>query len=355
MSTKNSSTHTKKYKLALSIIHMVYRLINSTFNLKELLIRLTKLICQVLHADYCLIVILDHSKNNCILKAISHPKRKAFFNRNSKKINGVEAKIIRTGNYLFKDFVLGIPLVTEDTIGAIVIRRSRETKRAFSQFDCEMLTSVSEQAVTAIRNLQLYEEQQKLVLGSIKSIVTLLDKKVPVKYTHTPMLSSLVLDLAKELSLSEKAMYTLKYASLLHDAGKIDIPSNILTKTKKLTTREYRIIKKHPIKGVEIIKPLEFLKPVIPIILHHHEKYNGTGYPSGFKKKQIPIEARIMAVVDAFEAMTAGRPYRNTVTFRDALEEIKKNSGTQFDPQVVQAFLKIIKKKKFKKRLSSKH
>ena len=255
---------------------------------------------------------------------------------------------------IIKDFVVGIPLITEDTIGAIIVKRSKKTNR-FNQFDYEILTSVAEQAVTAIKNLQLYEEQQKTVLGSIKSIVTLLDKKVPVKYTHTHKFSDLVLDLAKELSLSEKEMYILKHASLLHDAGKIDIPTNILTKTKKLTAEEYQIIKKHPIRGVEIIRPLEFIKPVIPIMLHHHERYDGSGYPSGLKKKQIPIEARIMAVADAFDAMTSGRPYRNTASLNEAIEEITKNSGTQFDPQVVEAFLRMVKKKKFNKSLKIKH
>jgi HD-GYP domain-containing protein (c-di-GMP phosphodiesterase class II) len=329
---------------------MVYRLINSTFNLRELLLRLTRLICQVLHADYCLIVIVDSARRNCILKAISSPRRRIFSNKKNKMKKTVEARIIRTGNAIFKDDMLGVPLITEDTIGAIVIKRLPGSK-AFTQFDYEMLMSIGEQSVTAIKNLQLYEEQQKLVLGSIKSIVTLLEKKAPVKYTHKPFFSDLVMDMARELSLSERQTRRLKQASLLHDAGKVDIPPDILTKTEKLTDDEYGIIKKHPMKGVEIIKPLEILKPLMPIILHHHEKYDGSGYPSGLKKGQIPIEARIMAVADAFEAMTSGRPYRNTVKFNEAVEEIKENSGTQFDPKVVEAFLRIIKKKKFKKNI----
>jgi len=344
----------KRYKLALSIIHMVYRLINSTFNLKELLLRLTKLICQVLQSDFCSIVITGPSKNNCVLRAKFSQGKRTFVNKKSRIKNGIESKIIKRGNTIFEKYILGVPLITEDTIGAIIIRRLKRND-AFNQFDYEMLISVAEQAVTAIRNLQLYEEQQKIVLGSIKSIVTLLDKKVPAKYSHTPRFSGLVLDLAKELSLSERKIYILKHASLLHDAGKVDIPIDILTKNEKLTEEEYKIIKKHPIKGVEIIKPLEFIKPVIPIILHHHERYDGTGYPAGLKKRQIPIEARIMAVADAFEAMTSGRPYRSTVSLNEAIEEIKKNSGSQFDPQVVEVFLKVIKKKKFKKILRDSH
>jgi HD-GYP domain-containing protein (c-di-GMP phosphodiesterase class II) len=131
---------------------------------------------------------------------------------------------------------------------------------------------------------------------------------------------------------------------MLHDTGKVDIPLEILTKTTKLTPKEYKIIKTHPLKGAQILRPLQILKPVIPIIMHHHERYNGTGYPSKLKKGQIPQGARIMAVADAFEAMVYGRPYRERMSVDIAVREIKKKSGTQFDPKVVEAFLKVAKK-----------
>jgi HD-GYP domain-containing protein (c-di-GMP phosphodiesterase class II) len=127
----------------------------------------------------------------------------------------------------------------------------------------------------------------------------------------------------------------------LHDAGKIEVPVQILTKTTKLTPEEFQIMKRHPEQGAELLKHFQQLKPVIPIIMHHHEKYDGSGYPSRLKKGQIPLGARIMAVADAFEAMVYGRPYRERINFDNALREIKNKSGTQFDPKVVDAFLKI--------------
>jgi len=146
------------------------------------------------------------------------------------------------------------------------------------------------------------------------------------------------------MRLDEKQIQSLKYASFLHDAGKVDIPPEILTKTTKLTTQEYNIIKRHPLKGAQILRPLQVLKPVIPIIMHHHERYDGTGYPSRLKKGQIPQGARIMAVADAFEAMVYGRPYRERKNIISAIKEVKKKSGSQFDPKVVDAFLKVIRK-----------
>ncbi len=206
-----------------------------------------------------------------------------------------------------------------------------------------MLNTISEQAIIGIKNLQLFEEQQKIVLGSIKSLVSLLDTRVPQEYTHSPYFGRLVMAIAHQMRLDEKQIESLKYAGLLHDAGKIDIPLEILTKTTKLTAKEYNIIKKHPIKGAQILRPLQILKPAIPIIMHHHEKYDGTGYPSRLKKGQIPLGARIMAVADAFEAMVYGRPYKERIDIHSALKEIKKKSEKQFDPKVVEAFLKISK------------
>ncbi|MFH1655526.1 MAG: HD domain-containing phosphohydrolase [Candidatus Omnitrophota bacterium] len=350
MSTKNSLIHTKKYKIALSIIHMVYRLINSTLILKELIPRLAKLICHVLNAQYCTIVLLDPKKEVSVLRVVLSQKKKKISGKKVKLKNGLENRIIRSGLTYLKKSTLGVPLIGENVFGAIIVKR-KEGQRTFEIFDQEILIAISEQAVTAIRNLQLYEEQQKIVFGSIKSLVTLLDKKMPTLSSHMTKYASIVTEIAKELHLGEVQIRSLQHASLLHDAGKIDIPLEILTKRDKLTSAEYGIIKSHPKKSAEIIKPLQILKPVIPIILCHHEKYDGSGYPAGLKGDQIPIEARIMAVADAFEAMIAGRPYKNIRTIKQAVDEIKRNAGTQFDPKVVEAFLKVTKKRKFKKYL----
>lgn len=239
--------------------------------------------------------------------------------------------------------MLAMPLVSEDIMGLIVLRRTKNEMQ-FDRAEQEILVTLLEQAMIGIKNLQLYEEQQKLVFGSIKSLVTLLDTRVPQEYSHTPYFGRLVRMIAQEMRLDEKQVESIEYASLLHDAGKAGIPMEILTKTTKLTPDEFQIIKHHPAKGAQILRHFQILKPVIPIIMHHHEKYNGTGYPSRLKKGQIPIGARIMAVADAFEAMVYGRPYRERILIDEAIKEVKMKSGTQFDPKVVEAFLKIIKK-----------
>jgi putative nucleotidyltransferase with HDIG domain len=287
--------------------------------------------------------LLDATKKYSLLKCLTSDRKKYTLDKKMKVTSRIEKRIIKKLSSIKTDNTLGIPIISEDIIGLIIIKR-KKTAPVFNSFEQDMLMTLVEQAITGIKNLQLYEEEQKVVFGSIKSLVTLLDTRVPQEYTHSPYFSRLVTAIGHQMHLDEKKIESLKYASLLHDTGKVDIPLEILTKTTKLTPREYNIIKRHPLKGAQILRPLQILKPVIPIIMHHHERYDGTGYPSRLKKGQIPEGARIMAVADAFEAMVYGRPYRERKDIASAVKEIKKKSGTQFDPKAVEAFLKVIKK-----------
>jgi len=348
MNIKNYSTPTKQYRFLVSAVHSIYRLLNSTYELKELTSRMGRLFCQFFNAQYCLIVLLDSSKKYSTIKCLIKDNKKLIVDKKAKVSGRVEEKIIKSSSAVRKGSLLGVPLICEDVLGFIIIKRTK-VHQPFDKFDQEMLMNMAEQAVIGIKNLQLYEEQQKIVFGSIKSLVTLLNTRVPREYTHSPHFSKLVCALGSEIHLGEKQIESLKYASLLHDTGKIDIPDEILTKTTKLTSQEYDIIKRHPLKGAQILRPLQILRPVIPIIMHHHEKYNGTGYPSHLKGEQIPLGARIMSVADAFEAMVYGRPYRQRMDIDSAIKEIKKKSGTQFDPKIVESFLRVIKK--FNKRI----
>jgi len=159
--------------------------------------------------------------------------------------------------------------------------------------------------------------------------------------------------LAKKLHMSHEDIDSLYYASMLRDAGAIDVPYDILAKTSQLTPEEFKVIRSQPAKSADLIRPVEFLKPVLPIILYRHEKYDGSGYPSGLKKEQIPLGASLMAVVDAFEAMTRERPYKTRLTINEAIEELKQNRGTQFAPKVINAFIELSKHKKFRNYLSN--
>lgn len=150
--------------------------------------------------------------------------------------------------------------------------------------------------------------------------------------------------IAQTLGLPKNDIEIIKEASVLHDLGKIGIPENILLKTGKLTRREREVIKDHPHIGADIIRPIHFLRDIIPVILHHHEWWNGRGYPHQLKKEAIPIGARIVAIADVYQALTTDRPYRKAYPKEMAVRIIRKGSGKQFDPRIVNAFLEILKK-----------
>jgi diguanylate cyclase (GGDEF)-like protein len=151
-------------------------------------------------------------------------------------------------------------------------------------------------------------------------------------------------EIAKMLKLPKNEIEHIRKAAILHDIGKVGINEKILLKKSKLTTREFEIIKKHPQLSTDIIRPLYFLRGTIPLILYHHERWDGKGYPHGLKGNQIPVGARIIAIVDAYRSLTSNRPYRKAYAKSNAMKILKRESGTKFDPQVAAAFLKILSK-----------
>jgi HD-GYP domain-containing protein (c-di-GMP phosphodiesterase class II) len=332
---------------------MVYRLVNSTYNVRELSLRLSRLLCQFIKASSSRVMVIDPETKKIKLVAVFDNKINILLTK-KKDLDNITEKEIRTaeGYVIFEPFMIGLPLVADDNIGAIFVQR-QHGEQPFTEFDKEMLSVVAEQSVTAIKNLQLSEGHQKVILGSIEFIGKLLKERGFASAPHTATYLHIVKALSAKLKMKEDDINNLYYASVLRDAGAIDVPYEILAKRSQLTPEEFAIIRNQPAKSAELIRPVAFLKPVLPIILSHREKYDGTGYPLGLRKDQIPLGASIMAVVEAFEAMTTERPYKKSLSVDAAIDEIKRNSGTQFDPRVVQAFVELSKEKKFRKYLSS--
>ena len=162
---------------------------------------------------------------------------------------------------------------------------------------------------------------------------------------HAESMISIVTKIGRRLNLSNNVIESLKHAAVLHDLGKIGIPDNILHKPGKLTKEEYEIIKKHPQIGAEIIRAVHFLRELVPLILYHHERYDGTGYPKGLKGEGIPLGARIITIADVYQALVSDRPYRKAYSEKEALEIIREGSGTQFDPQMVDVFMEMTQSK----------
>ena len=350
---KNSIPSSKRYRLILSAVHMVYRLVNSTYTVKELTLRLTRLLCQFIRASSATVYLLHPVKKNVITCASFDNQINIWHDRPKDLTDvGKDVVTVTRGASVVKDDCLGIPLVSDDYLGAIFVRR-KKGQAPFNDFDREMLSVFAEQVVTALKNLQLYQEHEQIMSGSIASIDNLLKKQSYLGLTHTPVYMEIVKMIAVYLKMSHDGIKQLEYASLLHDIGIIDVSYDILSKRKQLTSADLKNIRRHTAHSVALIKPVRFLKPVLPIIFYHHEKYDGSGYPSGLKKEQIPLGARIIACVDAFESMVQGRPYRPSLSIDSALDELVKNSSSQFDPKIVDAFVSLASQKKFRKLLSS--
>lgn len=351
--THHSISPTKRYHLVLSAVHMVYRLVNSTYTVKELTLRLTRLLCQFIRASSASIYLVHPTKKNVVVCASFDNQINIWRDKpRDLKDVGEDVLAVTRGATVLKEDCIGLPLVTDDYLGAIFVRRG-VSEEPFNDFDYEMLSVFSEQVVTAMKNLQLNQEHEKIILGSIASIANLLKKQTYSGLTHPPVYMEIVKMLAHHLKVNNEGIKQLEYASLLHDIGIIDVPYDILSKRGGLSSKEFNVIRQHTAHSVALISPVEFLKPVLPIILYHHEKYDGSGYPSGLKKEQIPLGARIIACVDAFEAMVQDRPYRSSLTIEAALHELVKYRGSQFDPKIVDAFVRMASQKKFRKLLSS--
>lgn len=194
---------------------------------------------------------------------------------------------------------------------------------------------------------ELYQKQvelQKHYVDTINALIRALDAKDHYTEDHSLKVTQIAKAIARELELPSNKINTIITACKLHDLGKIGIRESLLLKPGKLTDEEWEEIKRHPVLGAEIIKPLTFLSDVAVLIRQDHERWDGKGYPDGLKGKEIDIGSRVIIVADAYDAITSGRPYKKALSKDEAIEEIKRNSGTQFDPEVIEAFLKVMSK-----------
>lgn len=163
---------------------------------------------------------------------------------------------------------------------------------------------------------------------------------------HSEKVAKLAFIISREMGFSKQKAKKVYWAGLMHDIGKLFIPSKIINKKEELTAEEFELIKKHPQRGYELLNSSEILKPISKYVLYHHEKWNGTGYPEGLKANEIPLISQILGVADAWHAMISQRSYRDSLSFKQALVEIKKNKAKQFSPRVVEAFIVIIENDK---------
>jgi HD-GYP domain-containing protein (c-di-GMP phosphodiesterase class II) len=340
--------------IALSTVHTVHRIINATLDLEELTKRLAHLTAQTVRAKTCSIYLYDASQSprSLIERASTEKPSKSAKRAHALKTGeGIPGRVFKTSEAILNKGALCVPMIDEDVIGVLSLVGKQEG--VFSADDLEILTILAEEAVIAIKNARAYEDQKRVTLEAIQALATILGTRfAKTRKLPSDTLLKITTAVSETLKLSDEERQAIHYATLLKDAGKIGLPDEIIDKPTKLTGEEYQLVRQHSAKGAMIVEKLGNLKPVAPIILYSHEHFDGTGYPNGLKGQDIPIGARLLAVANAFEALIAGRPYRTKSTVKEAIEELKRHEGSQFDPKIVDAFIRNVTKPSIAKLLS---
>jgi len=264
--------------------------------------------------------------------APSELAEKFYIVNDSRAINEFES--LHPSPYRF----LAVTIGQEEKFYGWLGMMSFDLKKIFRRSELRLLISIAEQIAVVIANTDLYRDLERFIINMVKSLVFAIEAKDAYTRGHSERVNRYSMLMADRLGLDPKQQRALNWASILHDIGKIAIPSDILNKPEGLTDAEFDVIKGHPLRGYKILKPLDQLSASLPGIRHHHERIDGRGYPDGLQGGEIPLIARIIAVADTFDAMTSNRAYRRAMAPEKALAVIREVAGTQLDAEIVAVF-----------------
>ncbi|MBI5622787.1 MAG: GAF domain-containing protein [Elusimicrobia bacterium] len=234
-----------------------------------------------------------------------------------------------------------VPLILKAKPVGVICLHGIGATEPFSESNVRFLNLLAAESACILYNFQLVDNLQTFYMEMVQTLARAVDTKDAYTKEHSDRARLRARRLAQEAQLPEPMVRYVEYAALLHDIGKIGIDESILLKPGKLTAEEYEVMKRHPMIGHQILAPVKFLGPVAQMVLYHQEWFNGQGYPEGLKGAEIPMGARIVAVIDAWDAMTSDRPYRKALGREKAVAELRRAAGTQFDPHVVEVFLRV--------------
>jgi putative nucleotidyltransferase with HDIG domain len=222
-----------------------------------------------------------------------------------------------------------------------MVRNGRS--RPFTTGDLQSLSIISSKAASAIENSRLYDQLETAYLSTIRALANAVEARDCCTRGHTERVTHIAEVMARHMGWSEEQMKWLTIGATLHDIGKIGVPDCILNKPGPLDHEEYEVMRQHPEMGARMLDGIPFLKPILPYVLYHHERWDGSGYPRGLKVNEIPLEGRLLAIADTVDAVLSNRPYRKANTPEKAIEELTRFKGVQFDPVLTDMFIDLWK------------
>lgn len=357
--TETSTMEEQKIIDSLRNLHDLSKAINSKLDIStvgEMILEKAK---EFMKSSRVLILLLDKEKKELTVHNYLGFTKEELPVRNLRNIKPFNHCIVNKGTVIsmkeilpkekYDEFSAQMPVLMKMFFAPLEIRGEAYgllgisgKKHEFSQVELEIFCSLASQAAVAIENANLYRKLKSSFLHTAEALAEAIESRDLYTGGHIRRVQEYSLLLADALSLPEKDQESLRFAAILHDVGKIGVEDAILRKKGSLTRKEKRTMESHPVIGAKILAHVEEMLEVIPGVRHHHEWFDGSGYPDGLTGKKIPIYARIIAIADAFDALTTNRPYRKPLTVTKALEEMEKGSGTHFDPSLLETFRRML-------------
>ncbi|MFA5843885.1 MAG: HD domain-containing phosphohydrolase [Coriobacteriia bacterium] len=356
-SLRNRTEVLTKKVLELATLYEISRSLGSTLDLDVLLDSVLDSTMRIFNIELGYVTLRDKETSRISLRAWRGPGQSQADERAVR--SSMAEWVIREGRPLIfnppasgegqqVDTVSGalaalcVPLISgEGTVGAITVGTHDRTFR-FSSDDVRLLSTIANHVTIAVGNIDLFSSLQEAYLATVRSLAAAVDAKDPYTRGHSDKVATYAMAIAERLELSTEQRTALEMAAYLHDIGKIGIREEILLKPGRLSAPEMGQMRHHPLIGANILRPVAFPWPIAPVVRHHHEHWDGSGYPAGLKGEEIPLLARILTVADAYEAMTADRPYRPGRSREEAIVELRRCSGSHFDPRVAEAFISVL-------------
>jgi signal transduction histidine kinase/HD-GYP domain-containing protein (c-di-GMP phosphodiesterase class II) len=342
------------------LIGYIAEVVDAREQLQEMLELIVKMIAELLSVKVVSLMLLDKTRSELFIKMSYGLDEWIVANTRVPVGEGIAGKVAKSGEPLFIHNIeenevyscpnnpqydtvslLSVPLVVNDVVVGVINVNNKISGDPFDRDDLSLLTAFSDRISRALERVRIVEDSHAFLEDTIEAFRRMLENQSKTRMIEAVV--GLAVKVGRKLGLSEKEVSVIQYVSSVHDIGMTEISDEILNKALHLTDEEMRRIRRHPQRGAELIRPLEFVESVSNIILYHHERMDGGGYPMGLKGEEIPIGARVLAVIDAYQSMTMGRPYKRRCSVETAVQELVDCTDRQFDREVVECFIAVLK------------